>query len=296
MKKFLLVLILSGIILSACSCNILCRHDWIDATCQVPQHCSKCNFSKGETIECSYTNGECAICGTFDETYCLPIYENLRTEMLTLNDKWESIEKIEEYLNSLPQKYKDVASIRTEFIFVKTQFQIFFDAEVDLAYNAILDITNNKEAERRTIDLASIQKAYFNLIEKHNQYTKWDLQKGAEEWIATSPENNLLLRACLMGIWSFEEKRYNSILDKTTTTSYYIQFTERGDHTLSFTTNIPNDMEEGTEYFYFVEGNTIGYKDKDGNKFNAYKILELSKEYAKVLCYKNSKIYTLHRE
>ncbi len=37
-------------------------HDWVDATCQKPEHCSACELTSGDVIEHDYVDGFCTMC------------------------------------------------------------------------------------------------------------------------------------------------------------------------------------------------------------------------------------------
>lgn len=87
-----------------CSCgatkgNAL-GHQWVDATCRVPKHCSSCVSTKGGTIDHIYDeDGICTMCKTSDVNFTYPT-------LLSMNGVWVSYRQEDNYLIKMKHYFK----------------------------------------------------------------------------------------------------------------------------------------------------------------------------------------------
>lgn len=301
MKKFILVLFIMVISLSAffgCESESDLEneheHEWgkweivQDATCleaglqERTCYCGKTKNKELPVLEHIYSNGICTACGTFEETYCQKLYDDLRSKMLTLEND-DVFDSIKEELDKLPNNYKDVSEIKEEYLFISNQKKVLDDAII----NYICKMFEPDEVNKYYIDYANARRAYLNLVNNDDKYDKWDLI-GLANYIlmGTTDDGNKndFVFMVVVGEWT------------TSDGEYYFDFIEKESNDVSFRTNIPNQKNSEKDYYYYIEGKNIGYEEKDNenNSFNSYRIEEISEEYIKVFCYENSRIYTLY--
>ena len=257
-----------------------CTHEWTEATCTSPKTCSICAATEGDALGHTFTNGECNYCGLYDEEYCWPIYQDILNEMMSLDEKMNSIYFIEDNLQKLPLNYRQVDQIREELVFVKTQFEVFSNA---IYCDLMKYLCEEEEMQEYYIDYSQVRDAYLRLLNNDEKYDKWNLTQGAENYMVV---DGTYLFFVLVGNW------------QSTSGDYYIDIIENDDNSISLRTNIPNQKDANYDYFYFTDGRNIGYERTDNSdlKFNAFKITEITENYIKVLCYQNSNIYTLYRK
>ena len=262
----------------------------VEATCTEEgtkhQICSVCKTSlrtvSVAVIDHEYLLGMCSICAYIDEAYCQPIYSEMRAEMLCM-DIDGVLESIKDKLDSLPSSYKDVEAIKEEFIFIESQEQIINDAIVNDALKWLLP----ENASDYYIDYEKVRRAYLNLVNNEDNYKNWDLIGLANNTIMGKNDegnNKDFLFFVIVGEWSTRDGEY------------YFDVIEKEDNSLSFRCNLPNEKNYYYDYYYYIDGKNIGYKQTDdsSNTFNSYRIIEITNDYIKVFCYKNSRTYTLY--
>lgn len=251
------------------------------------KHCSVCEVvlvaqEAVAVIDHEYLLGMCSICAHIDEAYCQPIYSEMRAEMLCM-DIDGVLESIKDKLDRLPSSYKDVEAIKEEFIFIESQEQIINDAIVNHALKWLLP----ENASDYYIDYEKVRRAYLNLVNNEDNYKNWDLIGLANNTIMGKNDegnNKDFLFFVIVGEWSTRDGEY------------YFDVIEKEDNSLSFRCNLPNEKNYNCDYYYYIDGKNIGYEQTDdsSNTFNSYRIIEITNDYIKVFCYKNSRTYTLY--
>ena len=202
--------------------------------------------------------------------YCLPTsesiddsYVRLRKLMLfnesSTSTSTEVIEEIEKCFDAIPDNYKDTASIKEEFIYIKSQ----------------IDVLQNFS----TANYANHETA-LTLLYQDSYYTKWDLKKFVN---SSAFENKNILTSALLTEWKDSEGNY-------------LKFAEKENNDAWLYTNLPNKKDFSKDYNYFIEGNLIGYyvQDDYSTKFNAFRIESISYDTIRVFCFKNDTYYILN--
>lgn len=262
----------------------ICEHIWTEQTCQNSKTCLNCGLVDGNPLECNYVNGMCDTCGGFDEDYCFEIYQKLRAEMITMENRVESFEAIEEYLASLPNQYKDVATIKEDLIFLKAQHDVFTDALFRKIMKQIISDTTLEEYKEYYVDYSKVRRAYLNLINNQQNYPNWNVANIANNYIFTGDEDSSIFLYVFVGLW--EDSAGN-----------YINVVENATNDITFGSNLPNSKVASKSYYYFVEGRVIGYclQSDQEQKISAYRIDEIGEDYIKIFCFKDSIVYTLRK-
>lgn len=57
MRSIIKLIIMSFIIITVSACE--CKHDWVNATCEVPKTCSKCQETEGVPLEHDWSEATC---------------------------------------------------------------------------------------------------------------------------------------------------------------------------------------------------------------------------------------------
>ena len=259
-------------------------HTWVDANCTTAKTCSVCAEIEGKALGHSHTNGKCSLCGEIDEVYCQTLYEELLAEMLNM-EKDNALTSIKEKLDLLPSDYKDVSEIKSEYIFINAQHQVIFDAMV----NDILKQMLPDNAEEYYVNYANVRRAYLNLINNADKYSRWDLIGLAnEEFIGKVDEG------------TYRDKVFFIMVGEWTTSNgdYWFDVIENENNSLSFRCNLPNNKLYGMTYYYVISGRNIGYSEgySEDVSFNAYRIEEVGTDFIKIFCYKNSITYTFYKQ
>ncbi len=258
-------------------------HTWVDADCVTPKTCSVCKATEGEALGHSNVNGKCTVCNLLDEAYCQTLYAELLAEMLDL-EKDDQLASIKEKLDSLPSDYKDVADIKNEYIFINAQYKIMFDAVV----NDILKQMLPDNAEKYYINYANVRRAYLNLINNADKYSRWNLIGLANDYFMGKNDAG-----------NYKKQMFFIMVGEWTTSDgdYWFDVIENEDNSLSFRCNLPNNKVYGTTYYYDINGRNIGYAEGDSEEvsFNAYRIEEVGTDFMKIFCYKNSTTYTFYK-
>ncbi len=259
-------------------------HAWVDATCVAPKTCSTCGKTEGTPLEHSLVKGKCSVCGQIDEVYCQTIYQEMRQEMMNM-EKDSAFTSIKEKLYSLPNDYRDVEEIKQEYLFVDLNYQILQDAII----NDVLKGLSPDEANEYYIDYAKVRRAYLNLINKFEDYYRWDLMGFANDTLMGTNDagyNRDWIFFVIVGNWTTKDGEY------------WFNVIENDDNSLRLRCNIPNNKQTGTSYYYYIDGANIGFEEigNTENTFNAYKVSEIGSNYIKIFCYKNSITYTLYQD
>ncbi len=249
-------------------------------------HCEVCKkvivpSEKIAKAEHKYESGVCE-CGAFDEVYCSDYYVQLKNEMLTMDNKVKSLELIKEYLEKLPHAYKDVDKIFNEYLFIKSQYDVFTNALFCNLMKTIIGVESEEYDEYR-VDYAQVRRAYFNLIDRKDVYSDWDIVGLADDYVFDGDGNGILL-CIVVGLWEDDAGNYVNIVEKE-------------DNSLGFGSNIPRATISSEQYYYFIDGRVIGYVQKDDTdvKINAYRITEIGKDFIKVYCFDNNRVYVLNQ-
>ena len=56
----LVILVAAGLLLAGLFSSI-CLHDWVEASCELPEHCSKCEKNKGEALGHDWKEATCTV-------------------------------------------------------------------------------------------------------------------------------------------------------------------------------------------------------------------------------------------
>ena len=286
-KKLKIALIIAVIVaLAAIICIAFaimgkCSHQWEEATCLKEKHCVLCGETEGLKATHSYSLGKCSGCGIFDETYCSEHYYAIRNEMQAMDDKWKSLEFIEEELALLPSDYQDVAQIKEDLIFIKSKYSVFSDAVVKTFMKQLMGDATKEKLEEYYVDYAKVRNSYLSLKNNANKYKNWNLSYFADDYVFDGDDNGILL-GVIVGLWEDSNGNYINIVETET-------------NSLTFGSNLPNDKDSSKSYYYFIKGNIIGYESQTDSEdtINAYRIVEIGEDYVKVFCFKNSRTYTL---
>ena len=85
--KITLVVLLTAIFFSLTSCE--CKHEWVDATCTEPRHCSKCGITEGEPLKHDWAKAtvnspkKCKLCGLTEGDALIAIPDIANTDETT---------------------------------------------------------------------------------------------------------------------------------------------------------------------------------------------------------------------
>ena len=202
-------------------------------------------------------------------------------EMLDFDEAFNSVKTIESYLEQLPDDYREVSDIKEELIFIKSQMEVFSNA---MTNEFMREWVDQSEKSEYYVDYAKVRKAYFNLINNDDKYEKWNLTEVANFY--TTNAGATMVTFVIVGSWETGDGKY------------YFDVIENADNSISTRTNIPSEKNSSKSYYYFINGNTIGYTqiDNEDIEFDAYRISEISENYIRVFCFKNSQTYTLYRK
>lgn len=197
-------------------------------------------------------------------SYRKNVYEDLQNLMMNYNRFSET--SVERCIEKLPDDYKDLDEISTQFQVIKKHTKAVDDAYF---YGS----------NGNTSKCLSARVHMHNLMVINNTSYKWDLTSYI----------NSNLKVVLFGVeWSYD--------------NFEISWKEKSGETW-LSTDFPNDKDENKEYYYdvdFYSDNIVfSYENKnDSNeRFDAYKIYSLTFDstdfYFQMYCYSNKMTYKI---
>ena len=223
----------------------------------------------------TYSHGICDGCQDIDESYCSAIYEDLTYKMRHMESYVDVIE-IKELIDSLPDSYRDVATISSEYDKIYSLFQQIQDQHLESLSNMLRD-----DDEKVIIDYSLIKSCFSDLLSLERLLDcNWSIKPPLLKYF----KGSLSTWAC-----GFFKGYYSN------TDDYYWSFIESNDNGLLLKTNIPWNFSLDTKYSWTIEDGDIYFiPEGSDSKVLAFKIHDFTEDTLQIYCYKNTTVYTLY--
>jgi len=183
------------------------------------------------------------------------VYNNMNKKLQNIA-YYSDLESIEGDLNFLPFDYRDSQQIRTELQIILNDMNVIRRSNVVDDYKRMRD-------------------SYYNLETLNNNLYRWDITGLLDN------QDRLIVLAGDYG------------------SSEYFKLEPCGfEEGFCVSTNLPTDRVSTKEYYYYqVDYEIFGYKNKNNedDKFDAFRILGVYKDYIEIYNFKNKQNYTLRR-